>query len=63
VLRVKECASIPCFQFGFAFESLKELEGASDMGANDINRGKVAHVEMVEMLRGLKKIHIVRRWE
>jgi hypothetical protein len=52
-----------CFQFGFAFESLKELEGASYMGANDINRRKVAHVEVVEMLRGLKKIHIVRRWE
>jgi len=32
-------------------------------GANDINRGKFAHVKVVEMLRGPKKVHIVRRWE
>jgi hypothetical protein len=44
------------------------FNGATNKGiipnkANDINRGKFAHVKVVEMLRGPKKIHIVRRWE
>jgi hypothetical protein len=38
-------------------------QGNVDMGANDINKGKFAHVKVVEMLRGPKKIHIVRRCE
>jgi hypothetical protein len=38
-------------------------QGNVDMGANDTNKGKFTHVKVVEMLRGRKKIHIVRRWE
>jgi hypothetical protein len=33
------------------------------MGANYINKGKFAHVKLVEILRDPKKIHLVRRWE
>jgi len=38
-------------------------QGNVHMGANDINRGKIAHVKVDEMLRGPEKIHFVRRWE